>query len=50
MQGDGWWCYSKMKANAIRLYSRGLSEQEIKKNYDSTVLYYSTLVENEKSR
>ena len=50
MQGDGWWCYSKMKANAIRLYSRGLSEQEIKKNYDSTILYYSTLVENEKSR
>ena len=38
MQGDGWWCYSKMKANAIRLYSRGLSEQEIKKNYDSTIL------------
>ena len=50
MAGDGWWCYSKMKANAIRLYSRGLSEQEIKKNYDSTILYYSTLVENEKSR
>lgn len=49
MQGNGWWCYSKMKANAIRLYSRGLSEQEIKKNYDSTILYYNTLVDNTQS-
>ena len=46
MGGDGWWCYSKMNANAIRLYNRGLSEEEIKKNYDSTVLYYNTLIDN----
>ena len=47
MKGDGWWCYSKMNANAIRLYNRGLSEHEIKENYNCTTLYYSTSMDTD---
>ena len=37
------WRYSKMDANALRLYSRGLSEKEVMANYKKTVEYHSLI-------
>ncbi len=41
----GWWHYSKMNAYCLRLYSRGLSEEEVMKNYEKSVEYHA-LIEN----
>lgn len=37
------WHYSKMNAYCLRLYSRALSEEEVNKNYEKSVLYHSLL-------
>ena len=42
MYYDGSWHYSKMNAYSIKLYNRGLSEQEVKENYDKAVAYHNT--------
>lgn len=43
MSGAGWWHYSKMNAYSLKLYNRGLSEKEIKENYNKAVAYHNTL-------
>ena len=40
------WHYSKMKTYSMRLYNRGLSEEEIIDNYNTTKAYYSAVIEN----
>ena len=37
----GYWNYSKMNAYALRLYSRGLSKEEVMQNYKKSVEYHS---------
>ena len=46
MTEDGYWHYSKMNAYALRLYSRGLTEQEVKENYNKSVAYYDSIINN----
>lgn len=43
MSNEGWWHYSKMNCYSMRLYSRGLTSQEVKNNYNKTIAYYSLL-------
>lgn len=43
MDADGKWHYSKMNAYSLKLYNRGLSEQEVKENYNKAVAYHNTL-------
>ena len=40
---DGAWMYSKMNAYSIKLYSRGLNDQEVKDNYNKSVAYHELL-------
>lgn len=42
-QANGWWHYSKMNVYALRLYSRGLNENEISENYKKSKAYYETM-------
>lgn len=44
MKSDGWWHYSKMKVNALRLYNRALNEQEAKENYEKATAYHSAII------
>ena len=44
MTKGGWWFYTKMNTYAIRLYNRGLTEQEVKDNYEKTVGYYNSVI------
>ena len=37
------WDYSKLNCYALRLYSRGLTEEEVIKNYAKSVEYHSLL-------
>ena len=37
------WHYSKMNAYSIKLYNRGLNEQEVKDNYNKAVAYHELL-------
>lgn len=37
------WNYSKLNCYALRLYSRGLTEEEVNKNYEKSVEYHSLL-------
>ena len=41
MTADGYWNYAKMTAYALRLYSRGLSKEEVMQNYEKSVEYHS---------
>ena len=43
MGTGGRWHYSKMNAYSIKLYNRGLNEQEVKENYDKSVAYHNLL-------
>ena len=43
MDKDGAWHYSKMNAYSIKLYNRGLNEQEVKENYNKSVAYHNLL-------
>lgn len=43
MNKNGYWHYSKMNAYSIKMYNRGLSEQEVKENYNKAVAYHNTL-------
>lgn len=43
---DGSWHYSKMNVYSIKLYNRGLNEQEVQKNYDQSIAYKNTLQNN----
>lgn len=40
---NGWWHYSKMNVYSLRLYSRGLNENEISENYKKSKAYYETM-------
>ena len=40
---DGTWMYSKMNAYSIKLYNRGLNDQEVKDNYNKAVAYHELL-------
>lgn len=40
---NGWWHYSKMNVYSLRLYSRGLNENEISENYKKSKAYYETI-------
>ena len=42
-QADGRWHYSKMNAYSIKLYNRGLNDQEVKENYNKAVAYHNLL-------
>ena len=44
MQTEGAWHYSKMNAYTLKLYNRGLSEEEIKNNYNKSVAYHDALL------
>ena len=46
MNEEGDWHYSKMNTYALRLYSRGLTEQETKDNYNKSVAYYDSVINN----
>ncbi len=37
------WHYSKMNAYSIKLYNRGLNDQEVKENYNKAVAYHNLL-------
>lgn len=41
MSNAGWWHYSKMKAYSVKLYNRGLNEQEVQDNYNKAVAYHN---------
>ena len=43
MDKSGAWHYSKMNAYSIKLYNRGLNEQEVKENYNKSVAYHNLL-------
>ncbi len=43
MSYNGYWHYSKMNAYSIKLYNRGLTEQEVKDNYNKSVAYHNLL-------
>ena len=43
MNKNGSWHYSKMNAYSIKLYNRGLNEQEVKENYNKSVAYHNLL-------
>ena len=43
MEGNGYWHYSKMNAYSIKLYNRGLNDQEVKENYNKAVAYHNLL-------
>ena len=43
MSDDGSWWYSKMNAYCLRLYSRGLTEEEVRANYEKATKYHSLL-------
>ena len=43
MNKEGQWHYSKMNAYSIKLYNRGLNEQEVKENYNKAVAYHNLL-------
>ncbi len=44
MTKSGWWFYTKMNTYTLRLYNRGLTEQEVKDNYEKTVGYYNSII------
>ncbi len=44
MTQAGWWFYTKMNTYTLRLYNRGLTEQEVKDNYEKTVGYYNSII------
>ena len=44
MTKGGWWFYTKMNTYTLRLYNRGLTEQEVKENYEKTVGYYNSVI------
>ena len=44
MSNPGWWFYTKMNTYTLRLYNRGLTEQEVKDNYEKTVGYYNSVI------
>lgn len=44
MYTEGEWHYSKMNAYTLKLYNRGLSEEEVKNNYNKSVAYHNTLM------
>lgn len=46
MSEEGWWHYSKMNTYCMRLYNKGLSEEEIIENYNTTKAYYSAIIGN----
>lgn len=46
MSNEGWWHYSKMNIYALRLYNKGLDENEVKENYNKTVVYYNSIKSN----
>lgn len=46
MGNHGYWHYAKMQTYCMRLYNRGLSEEEIMNNYNTTKAYYSAVIEN----
>ena len=46
MSSNGWWHYAKMHTYCMRLYNRGLSEEEITENYNTTKAYYSSIIGN----
>ena len=46
MNKNGWWHYSKMNTYCMRLYNKGLSEEEIIENYNTTKAYYSAIIGN----
>ena len=46
MSQEGYWHYSKMHTYCMRLYNKGLSEEEIMNNYNTTKAYYSAVIEN----
>ena len=43
---EGYWNYVKTNTYCMRLYNRGLSEEEIIDNYNTTKAYYSAVIEN----
>lgn len=46
---NGCWHYSKLNAYALRLYSTGLSKDEVIANYNASVAYHNILVNGENS-
>lgn len=44
MDKDGAWHYSKMNTYTLKLYNRGLNEEEVKNNYNKSVAYHNALL------
>ena len=44
MTNSGWWFYTKMNTYTLRLYNRGLTEEEVNNNYEKTVGYYNSII------
>lgn len=44
MTNPGWWFYTKMNTYTLRLYNRGLTEEEVNNNYEKTVGYYNSII------
>ena len=44
MDDDGYWHYSNTSIYALRLYNRGLTEEEVMKNYVATTTYRNSVV------
>ena len=44
MTDDGNWLYSDTSTYALRLYNRGLTEEEVMKNYIATTTYRNSIV------
>ena len=44
MKKPGCWYYTKMNTYTLRLYNRGLTEEEVNDNYEKTVGYYNSIL------
>ena len=41
LDGNGWWHYSDMNCYTLRLYNRGLNDEEVIENYKSSKVYHN---------
>lgn len=43
MNDYGWWHYSKLNAYTLRLYNHALTSEQVKDNYQKSVIYHENL-------
>ena len=48
MSYDGNWFYEKGYCDAVRIYNRGLTDQEVKANYEKTIEFHDYVTQNKK--